>query len=73
MDITGWILLSWLPNLDPDHPVIQFIYRVTEPVLAPFRNMIPPLNGFDLSPIIVFFILGMVRRLLISMIRFVFW
>ncbi len=59
------ILMSWLPNLDRYHPVVKFIYAATEPVLAPFRNLIPPLNGLDLSPIVVFLLLGFVRRLII--------
>ena len=48
------ILLSWFP-LSPGGPmasVFSFLYTITEPVLGPLRRVIPPLGGFDLSPIV---------------------
>jgi YggT family protein len=47
-------LLSWVqPN--PYNPVVRFLRRVTEPVLAPVRSLVPPekLGGLDISPLIV--------------------
>jgi YggT family protein len=35
----------------------EFLYRVTEPVLRPIRNMLPNLGGIDISPIILFLII----------------
>ena len=44
-------LLSWV-SPDPYNPIVQFLYRVTEPLLAPFRRLIPAYAiGFDISPI----------------------
>ena len=44
-------LLSWV-NPDPYNPIVQFIERTTEPILAPFRRLIPSHKiGIDLSPI----------------------
>ncbi|MFN5602167.1 MAG: YggT family protein [Acidimicrobiaceae bacterium] len=31
----------------------QFLYRITEPVLAPVRRVLPPMGGLDLSPLVV--------------------
>jgi YggT family protein len=47
-------LISWV-SPDPRNPIVQFLHRVTEPVLAPVRRMLPPwkTGGLDLSPIIV--------------------
>jgi len=46
-------LLSWV-NPDPYNPIVQFLYRATEPVLRPVRRWIPFRNfGIDLSPIVV--------------------
>lgn len=48
------VVLSWFP-LDPNSPfnaVRQAVVTVTEPVLGPLRRVIPPLGGFDLSPIV---------------------
>ena len=66
----GRIVLSWFP-LAPDGPmaaVARVFYALTEPVLAPIRSVIPPLQmggmGLDLSPMIVFFAILFIQRLL---------
>jgi YggT family protein len=33
--------------------IYGFLYTITEPVLGPIRRVIPPLGGFDLSPLVV--------------------
>ncbi|MCI0526508.1 MAG: YggT family protein, partial [Nitrospira sp.] len=44
-------LISWV-NPDPYNPVVQFLFKVTEPVLYPIRRMIGSYSiGIDLSPI----------------------
>ena len=56
-------ILSWFP-LSPGSalaPVSGFLFTITEPVLAPMRRIIPPMGGFDLSFIILFFIIQIVR------------
>ncbi len=53
--IFGRIVLSWFP-VSPGGAmatVHSFLYRITEPVLGPVRRVMPPLGGFDLSPIVV--------------------
>ena len=45
-------LLSWV-NPDPYNLIVQFLHRVTEPILRPLRRIIPIHNiGIDISPII---------------------
>ncbi len=44
------IVLSWL-STSPSNPAIQLVHTLTEPVLRPFRQWIPPVGGFDISPI----------------------
>ncbi len=60
-------ILSWfrIGGDSPFRPVVDLLYSVTEPVLAPIRRMLPPMGGFDLSIIIV--ILG-IRLLLIPVV-----
>jgi YggT family protein len=51
-------ILSWFP-IRPDSglmPVVRFLYSVTEPVLAPFRRIIPPVGMFDISYLVVFLV-----------------
>lgn len=43
-------LLSWV-SPDPYNPVVQTIYGISEPLLAPFRKIIPNIGGLDISPI----------------------
>jgi len=47
-------VLSWV-NVPSLYPVALVLYRLTEPVLRPFRRLVPPrrLGGLDISPIIV--------------------
>ena len=47
-------VLSWV-NVPSLYPVALVLYRLTEPVLRPFRRLVPPrrLGGLDVSPIIV--------------------
>lgn len=65
--ILATVLLSWLPmagiRLDPQHPAVQFLRRITEPVLAPLRP-ISRMGMLDLSPLIAFFIIGFVQRII---------
>lgn len=64
------ILLSWFP-MQPGSPLAsihRLLYDLTEPVLAPVRGLIPPVGGggmaFDLSPIVVFVGLQILRAAL---------
>jgi YggT family protein len=71
-----WILiasaiLSWLVAFNvvntrnrAVYVIGDFLYRVTEPVLAPIRRILPNLGGLDLSPIIVILIIFFIRNLM---------
>ncbi|WP_088105017.1 YggT family protein [Halalkalibacter urbisdiaboli] len=54
--IIGYILLSWFPNARESSPG-QFLGRIVEPYLEPFRRFIPPLGMIDLSPIVAIIVL----------------
>ncbi len=59
-------LISWV-NPDPNNPVVQFLYKTTEPILEPVRRILP-LNfrfGIDISPIIVFLLIMFLKSFLI--------
>jgi YggT family protein len=61
------ILLSWLTMFwSPPHslsPAIRVIYDLTEPVLKLFRRYIPPIGMLDISPIVIFIILQVIRSI----------
>ena len=65
-------VLSWLIAFNVVNvrsPVVgmvaDFLYRVTEPALRPIRAFMPNLGGIDISPIILFLGIELVRRLLV--------
>lgn len=55
--LLGRVLLSWLPDVDRYNPIVRFLYDVTEPVLAPIRQAMPPGSMIDFSPLIVFMVI----------------
>ncbi|MDQ7801562.1 MAG: YggT family protein [Armatimonadota bacterium] len=60
------VLSSWIPGLDPRTPAVQLLVTLTEPVLAPLRRALPPVGGLDLSPVVAFVLLEVVRRLVVA-------
>jgi YggT family protein len=44
--------------------VADFLYRITEPVLRPIRQMLPNLGGIDISPIIVILIIFFIQSVI---------
>ncbi len=72
-----WILiasaiLSWLIAFNVVNPYNQVVrtigellYRITEPVLRPIRNLLPNLGGIDISPVIVILIIFFIQSVVI--------
>ena len=44
------------------HPILLLVWQITEPIMAPFRRVIPPMGGLDFSPIFIFLIIGLIRN-----------
>ena len=57
------IVLSWVAPRSY-HPAAILIHQINEPVMAPFRRLLPPLGGFDFSPILVLVCLRVIDILL---------
>ena len=66
------VIISWIrPDFnDPRwRKILTFIYKVTEPILAPIRDLIPTGNiGIDISPFIAYLALSIVRRFIIKLL-----
>ena len=65
-------VLSWLVAfnvVNPRNPVVmsvgEFLYRITEPLLRPIRNMLPNLGGIDISPVILILIIFFIQSVVI--------
>ena len=72
-------ILSWLIafNVVNTHnqivaTIADFLWRITEPVLRPIRNVLPNLGGIDISPVIVILIIIFIQNVLIPNIAKLF-
>jgi YggT family protein len=76
LDLYVWLLiaaaiLSWLIAFNVVNTrnqlvsaIAEFLYRITEPVLAPIRSFMPNLGGLDISPIILILIIYFIERVI---------
>ncbi len=55
------VLLTWIPNLDWDAQPLNGLKTITDCYLNLFRKFIPPIGGFDFSPIIALFALSAIQ------------
>ena len=60
------IVVSFLAP-QSNHPAVEFLWQLTEPVMAPLRSIIPPLGGLDFSPILLFIGINVIRVSLTNM------
>lgn len=72
LTIIYWLILiraviSWV-NPDPRNPIVQLLYKTTEPILYPIRRILPfSLRfGIDISPIIAFLAIIFLRSFLVN-------
>jgi YggT family protein len=60
------IFMSWI-RPDRSNPLVDWVYRLTEPVLEPVRRLLPIQGmGIDFSPIIVFILLSILQRVILG-------
>ena len=58
--VIAMIVVSFLAP-QSSNPAVEFIWELTEPVMAPLRRILPPMGGLDFSPIILFIALNVIR------------
>ena len=80
LDLYIWLLiaaaiLSWLVAFNVVnarnqfvHMVGDFLYRITEPVLRPIRNIMPNLGGIDVSPVILILLIILIKDIIVRYI-----
>ncbi len=64
------VIFSWIgiPSGRTALSLFRFVYDVTEPYLGIFRRIIPLAGPIDFSPLIGLLVLGIIQRIVISMI-----
>jgi YggT family protein len=74
LQIVQWLviiaaLVSWV-SPDPRNPIVQFLYRATNPMLRPFRKILPPgrTGGIDFSPVLLILLIVFVRNFLLRLL-----
>ena len=58
--LIAMIVVSWIAP-GSRHPAIELIWQISEPVMAPFRTLLPNMGGIDFSPILVFVTLNVLQ------------
>lgn len=61
-------IISWV-SPDPYNPIVNFLYRATDPVLRYVQRIVPPLGGIDLSPILVLIVIVFLDQFLVGSLR----
>jgi len=65
--IFGYVLMGWVAQggQNPSIAMLSGLLRqLAQPVMAPLQRLIPPIAGWDLSPIFILLLLGAVTRML---------
>lgn len=72
LEILKWLiivraLMSWFMSPYSDNPIVRIIRRVTDPILRPLSELIPPLGGLDISPLVAFFAIQLTQTMLLRL------
>lgn len=58
------VILEWLGVAFGTNPIQQLIYEISEALLVPVRTFLPPIYGFDFSPVVVIVLLELLLRII---------
>ena len=61
------IILSWFA-VNPYNDIVQILYKITDPILAPFRRLPLRLGMIDFSPIMAFIVLAFLRNFIVGIL-----
>ena len=73
LEVLKWLiiaraLMSWFVNPYSDNPLVRAVRRMTDPILRPISDMVPPLGGMDVSPLVAFFALYLLQQVVVRMV-----
>ena len=69
LELLKWLiiaraLMSWFASPYSANPVARTLRRLTDPILRPLSEIIPPLGGIDISPLVAFFAIHLTQSML---------
>ncbi|CAN5802418.1 hypothetical protein BH23GEM6_BH23GEM6_15780 [soil metagenome] len=73
LEIIKWLVIiravmSWFVAPHSRHPAAELLRKVTDPILRPLSEMLPPFGGLDLSPLLAFFAIHLFQMVIVRMI-----
>lgn len=68
--LLGRILMSFF-QVDPYHPAVQFVARITDPFLRFFRGLLPPFGMIDFSPVLALLVLRVLQSFVVQLLLWV--
>lgn len=64
-----WCLLSWFPNIKWYEQPFKTLDQIVNPIIAPFRKIIPPIGNIDISPFVAIMILQFVGSSVLALLH----
>ncbi len=61
------IILSWF-GVNPYNELVQILFRITDPILAPFRRLPLRIGMIDFSPIVAFLVIAFLRNFIVGVL-----
>lgn len=66
--VIAGVVLSWFSGVRLLVPLRALLETVTQPLIGPIRRRLPPMAGFDLSPLIGVLLIGVVESLVLGVL-----
>jgi uncharacterized protein YggT (Ycf19 family) len=63
--VIAYVVFRWLPEKHRRHRIYDFLEAICEPFLRPIRRVLPPLGGFDLTPLVAIILLEVVGHVVL--------
>ena len=75
MAVMSWLIAFNVVNARSPvvHAIGEFLYRITDPLLRPIRNILPNLGGIDVSPVILILLIIFIQSVVIPNIAKAFY
>ncbi|CAN5619220.1 hypothetical protein BH23GEM3_BH23GEM3_07840 [soil metagenome] len=72
LEVFKWLIIvravmSWFVPPHSRNPLVELMRRITDPILRPVAGVLPNMGGVDLSPIVAFFAIILLQRLIVRM------
>ncbi len=59
------LIISWMLPIYSNHPAVQLLFILSEPILKPIRHLFPTIKGFDWTPLAVIIVLKILSSLIV--------